>query len=504
MRDEVVNNKKRKEGQKMKKMLVMALIAMLTVVMTGSAFPSVTGISDLRWEHTTANLAVHDIAYHNGLFMAVGGHMLDAMILSSRNGIDWDLRLKKGATARGGFDPVDAVYGNGLWVAVGHADGFRSGIILTSSDGINWISKAVPYVLRKVIYKNGFFVTVGSLSHHQLVDGVNRRVTAPIILVSQDGKEWERQSFPEREDLMQASSLLWSITYGNGKWVAGGSPGIMLVSEDALNWEWGNNIPIGSAMHIAYGNGVFVVLPWVQGGATPILVSRDLISWHMIDVSVAGAMWQDLDYVAGRFIAIASDGRMFDSWDGMTWEYTLTGRITRIRIINAPVYGNDVFVAFGWKTDGQQAIDGQRGIAFARAPLLHAVLQLRIGSPELVIEQGNTRRVIALDAVPEIPAGTGRTFLPIRPIVESLGGQISWFEADRRVEIRSGENNISLWLGNHNALVNGQTVQIDQQVDVVPYVSRGRTMLPLRFIAEALGAEVLWSWKTQGITIVYP
>ena len=503
MLDEVVKNKKKGEAKEMKRALVMALMAMLVMTMTGSAFPSATGINNLVWEHTTANLGAHDIAYHDGLFVAVGGHILNAMILSSRNGIDWDLQLKKAATARGSFTLRSIVYGNGLWVVAGGAEGSRSGIIITSRDGISWTSQTVPYVLRDVIYASGSFIAVGNVMENRPVDGVNQRLSAPIILVSQDGEEWERQTLPKRESLMQVSSILWSITYGNGKWVAVGSPGVVLASKNARNWEWGNNIPMGSAIHIAYGNGVFVVLPWKHEDATPILVSRDLISWHMIDVSVAGSMWQDLDYVVGRFIAIASNDKVFHSWDGMDWEYTLTDRVTRIRIMNAPIYHNGVFVTFGWRIDPHRTTDVKRGIVFARAPLLHTALQLRIGSPELVIEQGNARKMITLDAVPEVP-GAGRTFLPIRPIVESLGGQISWFEADRRVEIRSGENNIVLWLGNPNALVNGQTVQIDQEAGVVPYVSRGRTMLPLRFVAEALGAKVLWNWKTQGITIVYP
>jgi len=481
----------------------MALMAMLVMTMTGLALPSATDINNLVWEHTTKNLGVHDIAYHDGLFVAVGGHSPNAMILSSRNGIDWDLRLKKATTERGAFVLRRVVYGNGLWVVAGGAEGSRSGVIITSLDGISWTSQVVPYVLNEVIYKNDLFIAVGNVMENRQVNGVNQRLSAPVILVSQDGEEWERQTLPKRESLMQVSSTLWSITYGNGKWVVVGSPGIVIVSKDARNWEWGNNIPMGSAMHIAYGNGVFVVLPWVQLGPTPILVSRDLISWHTIDVSVAGSMWQDLDYVVGRFIAIASNDKVFQSWDGMDWEYALTDRVTRIRVMNAPVYANGIFVTFGWRIDPPRATNTWRGIVFARAPLLHTVLQLRIGSPELVIEQGNTRKVITLDAVPEVP-GAGRTFLPIRPVVESLGGQISWFETDRRVEIRSGENNIVLWLGNPNALVNGQPVQIDQEAGVVPYVSRGRTMLPLRFVAEALGAKVFWSWKTQGITIVYP
>ncbi|MGB9730180.1 MAG: copper amine oxidase N-terminal domain-containing protein, partial [Thermoprotei archaeon] len=38
---------------------------------------------------------------------------------------------------------------------------------------------------------------------------------------------------------------------------------------------------------------------------------------------------------------------------------------------------------------------------------------------------------------------------------------------------------------------------------VVPEIINGRTMLPLRFVAESLGADVQWDGTTKTITITY-
>ena len=146
-------------------------------------------------------------------------------------------------------------------------------------------------------------------------------------------------------------------------------------------------------------------------------------------------------------------------------------------------------------------------MAFAKvmAPITAlTTLRLQIGSQDLTVERGGVRRAVRLDAVPEIPTGTARTFLPIRPVVEALGGQIFWNAEERQVTIQSNNREIVLWIGNPIAELNGVRTPIDQQ-EISAYIAPpGRTMLPLRFIAEALGAEVLWDGDIRTITITYP
>jgi len=130
-------------------------------------------------------------------------------------------------------------------------------------------------------------------------------------------------------------------------------------------------------------------------------------------------------------------------------------------------------------------------------------LTLQIGSRSLDVRRDSTNRTVSLDAPPVIAGG--RTFLPIRPLVETLGGSITWTEAEQRVDIVFGGTTVVLWINHPRATTNGQERLVDPNNHLVrPFIAAGRTMLPLRFIAEALGAEVQWDERTQQITIVHP
>jgi hypothetical protein len=91
----------------------------------------------------------------------------------------------------------------------------------------------------------------------------------------------------------------------------------------------------------------------------------------------------------------------------------------------------------------------------------------------------------------------GRTLLPIRSIVESIGGTISWADYEEKVTIQCRGKVIELWIGNNTARVNG----INSYTDVAPQLTNDRTMLPLRFITENLGAEVDWNSDTFTVTM---
>jgi hypothetical protein len=97
-----------------------------------------------------------------------------------------------------------------------------------------------------------------------------------------------------------------------------------------------------------------------------------------------------------------------------------------------------------------------------------------------------------------------RTVVPIRAIVEALGGTIGWDGTERKVTINLHDNEIMLWIGNPVAGVNGASVYIDENNhSVKPIIINDRTMLPLRFVAESLGCTVDWDPVTRTITIVY-
>jgi hypothetical protein len=109
---------------------------------------------------------------------------------------------------------------------------------------------------------------------------------------------------------------------------------------------------------------------------------------------------------------------------------------------------------------------------------------------------------LEMDVAPMIIGS--RTLLPIRWIAEPLGALVTWSESEKKVSIAHAGKMIELWIGNCIARVDG----IDQRIDpanaqVVAVIVRGRTLLPVRFIAETLGCSVDWDAATRGVTIMY-
>jgi len=126
------------------------------------------------------------------------------------------------------------------------------------------------------------------------------------------------------------------------------------------------------------------------------------------------------------------------------------------------------------------------------------VIVLQVGQTLFTVN-GNPN---TLDSPPIIK--NGRTLLPIRPIVEALGGTVGWDSTQKKVTVSLGSTTIELWIGKNTAKVNGVSKPIDStNSKVVPEIINGRTMLPLRFVTENLGCEVHWNGTTKTITITY-
>lgn len=115
-------------------------------------------------------------------------------------------------------------------------------------------------------------------------------------------------------------------------------------------------------------------------------------------------------------------------------------------------------------------------------------LELTIGQKAVIIDGISND----IDVAPSIMGG--RTFLPMRVLVEGVGGSISWNPVSRAVTIQARGIRIVLTIGRNVAVVSGKNVPIDS-VDstVVPVIVNGRTLLPLRFVAENLGLDVEWN-----------
>lgn len=82
-----------------------------------------------------------------------------------------------------------------------------------------------------------------------------------------------------------------------------------------------------------------------------------------------------------------------------------------------------------------------------------------------------------------------RTMVPVRFISQQLGAEVSWDEAKQSVNIFYNQNTIRIPIGEKVAYVGGTQIQLDTNA----VIENDRTMVPLRFVSEALGAQVLYS-----------
>ncbi|WP_207646292.1 stalk domain-containing protein [Cellulosilyticum sp. I15G10I2] len=121
---------------------------------------------------------------------------------------------------------------------------------------------------------------------------------------------------------------------------------------------------------------------------------------------------------------------------------------------------------------------------------------LEVGSRYMLV--GGQRKEIDPGKGTAMIMKNGRTFLPIKAVVESMGGEVIWDALDKKVSIYLKTHKIYLWIGNKTAKVNG----VNKETDVAPYISEGgRTMLPLRFIVENLNCDAEWDGIIERVTI---
>jgi hypothetical protein len=122
------------------------------------------------------------------------------------------------------------------------------------------------------------------------------------------------------------------------------------------------------------------------------------------------------------------------------------------------------------------------------------VLKLQVNNSSALI---NTETV-SLTSPPIIR--DNRTLVPLRFISEAFGAKLTWDPIFQIIDITLGNDTIRLQIGKNFASVNGTRVALD----TAPIIVKGSTLVPIRFISETLGSDVLWDSETKTVTIIYP
>ena len=90
-----------------------------------------------------------------------------------------------------------------------------------------------------------------------------------------------------------------------------------------------------------------------------------------------------------------------------------------------------------------------------------------------------------------------RVMVPVRGVFEHMNATVDWEQATRTVRAKHGTDHIVLTINSNVATVNDHQVPLDSP----PFVTNGSTMVPLRFLGEAMGATVQWMANTSTVEI---
>ncbi len=123
----------------------------------------------------------------------------------------------------------------------------------------------------------------------------------------------------------------------------------------------------------------------------------------------------------------------------------------------------------------------------AAAPQAKSDLQILLNGDELIT------------GIPYFIEG-GRTLVPARFFGEAMGAAVSWHSSAKTISVALDDIFLEMAIGGKTALLNGSPVALETPVRLL----ENRAYLPLRFIAESLGADVSWNSADRRIMVELP
>lgn len=162
--------------------------------------------------------------------------------------------------------------------------------------------------------------------------------------------------------------------------------------------------------------------------------------------------------------------------------------IDRLKFVPNPDGGPDVPVTAGPSSTPQPVPSGA-----AETPAAAAETKVTLTLGSRAATRNDT--AVTLDAAP-LSRG-GRMMLPIRFVAEAFGAAVGWDGDAATATVAAGETVITVRIGEKQIFVNGAAVPLD----TAAFIEGGRTYLPVRAVADALGAAVGWDGDTATATL---
>jgi hypothetical protein len=122
------------------------------------------------------------------------------------------------------------------------------------------------------------------------------------------------------------------------------------------------------------------------------------------------------------------------------------------------------------------------------------LIQMQVGTATALVNGQS----VTLQTAPIIRSGL--TLVPLRFVAETFGVSPVWDGVFQIIDLSLGTRTVRLQIGQRFAAIDGKRVALE----AAPIITGGVTMIPLRFIADTLGADTQWEAATRTIIIVYP
>lgn len=135
--------------------------------------------------------------------------------------------------------------------------------------------------------------------------------------------------------------------------------------------------------------------------------------------------------------------------------------------------------------------------------LLKDVIVLKIGS-HAAVARGNVTAIYHGERDVTAYAHDNRTFVPVRFISERLGATVGWDNDTQSVSVEKDGSKISMAVGSSTYYLNGEAKTLDAPAEFTPSTNgNSRTMVPIRFVSEALGYQVEWD-QARNLVVIAP
>jgi len=206
------------------------------------------------------------------------------------------------------------------------------------------------------------------------------------------------------------------------------------------------------------------------------------------------------------FLALDSNGNVWQNGKSSTYpgsednlEYRQPYRVPSLSNIKAIAAGKDYYFAitnagelYAWGENGNNELftsDFYTNYTSWK-PVKSSAINMTIGNDTILVNN----REVKIPAAPVII--NSRTLVPIREVVENLGGTVDW-ETSGKITINIDDNILILNIDSFETQYNEER----EMIDVAPALMNAKTFLPLRYVCEKLGADVLWEETSSLISI---